>query len=98
LKWLRCECCGWPDNPSYVHVLAWCWSGVKQRHLIVINFSEKGAQCRVRLPWTDLAGRTLAISDLFSGEVYQRTGDELLESGLFVDLSPWSYHFLTCEA
>jgi hypothetical protein len=98
LEWQLCECRGWPDNSSYVDIVAWCWSGAKKRYLIVINFSERSAQCRVRLPWPDIAGRILPMSDLFSGTVFLRAGDEILASGLFVDLPPWGYHFLALDA
>jgi len=26
--------------------------------------------------------------------LYERDGDEILSQGLYVDLQPWSYHFL----
>jgi hypothetical protein len=34
---------------------------------------------------------------VLSGERYQREGDELLRSGLYVELGPWGYHFLFCR-
>lgn len=92
--WQLCELIGWPDNLSYRNLIAWCWSKPKERHIIVVNFSNEGAQARVRLPWADLAGRTLQLTDLFGGNVYSRDGNELLNLGLYVDLDPWSFHFL----
>ncbi len=62
------------------------------RHLIVVNLSGSRSQTRVRLPWGDLAGRSCRLSDRLQMTVYDRAGDELQESGLYVELEPWGYH------
>ena len=94
LEWRLCESSGWPDNSSFENVLAWSWSNREQRYLVVVNFSDLSAQCRVHMSWHDLAGCALNFTDLFTGEVYHRIGDEFLDPGLFVDLHPWGYHLL----
>ena len=81
---------GWPDNDSYRSLLAWCWAG----HLVVVNFSDAPAQGRVRLPWPDLPGRALTLSDALSGAVFERAGDELAGDGLYVELDPFAAHLL----
>jgi hypothetical protein len=92
--WQLCELVGWPDNSSCRNLVAWCWSKPKERYIIVVNFSDQGAQARVRLPWADLAGCTIQLTDLFGGDVYTRDGNELTDPGLYVDLQPWGFHFL----
>ena len=92
--WQLCDLTGWPDNTSCGNLVAWCWIKPAERYIIVVNFSNESARARVRLPWVDLAGRNFQLTDLFSGDIYTRDGNELLNLGLYVDLPPWSFHFL----
>lgn len=91
-QWRLCELNGWPDNYSYLNILAWCWLKGDERYLIVLNFWEGTAQSRIRIPWDELRGKTWRLNDTSSGEVYDRSGDEMLDSGLYVDLGPWKCH------
>jgi hypothetical protein len=34
------------------------------------------------------------LNDALSGESFKRSGDEMLSTGLFVDLQLWGFHFL----
>jgi hypothetical protein len=96
--WRLCECEGWPDNDSYRRLVAWGWSGADARHLVVVNLSDAPAQARVRLPWTGLAGRTWELTDRLDGRRFERDGDALADAGLYVELGPWSFHFLGAPA
>jgi hypothetical protein len=95
--WGLCQCTGWPDNASYQNVVAWSWTREEQRYLIVVNLSEHSAQGRVRLPWSDIQGKTLNLIDAFSGAAVERSGDEIRGEGLYVELGPWGYHFFRCH-
>ena len=96
-EWRLCELIGWPDNASYTNLVAWCWHKGDQRRLIVVNFSDLSAQARIRPPWDDLAGRAWRLTDVVSGDVYDRTGEEMCEPGLYVGLEAWGFHFLRVE-
>jgi hypothetical protein len=48
----------------------------------------------VQLPWNELAGRTWQLTDVLSGEIFERNGDEMQSAGLYVDVPAWSFHFL----
>lgn len=85
---------GWPDNDSHGELLAWTWTHPDARHLVVVNDSARPAQARLLLPWDDLRGRAHRLTDLLDGEVYERDGDELTDSGLFVSLPAWGCHVL----
>jgi hypothetical protein len=61
----------------------------------VVNFFGAWAQAKVRLPWEDMAGSLWRMTDALSGEIHERSGDEMTEHGLFVDLPPWGFHVLT---
>jgi len=92
-EWRLCERGGWPDNPSYLNLVAWCWRSGGERYLMVVNLSDWGAQARVRVPWEELKGRSWRLIDLFTGAVYGRNGEEMCQPGLFVDLPAWGFHF-----
>jgi hypothetical protein len=94
-EWQLCEQKGWPDNDSHRNLIAWCWRSIGQRCLIVVNLSATRSQGRVLLPWPDIARSAWKLQDVFSGEVFQRDGAELGNAGLFVDLLPWGFHFLS---
>ncbi len=34
------------------------------------------------------------MTDLFTGEMYERNGDEMFNPGLYVELPPWGFHIL----
>ncbi len=96
-EWSLCERSGWPDNPSYVNLVAWCWRRGEEKFLVVINFLHTRCQGRIRLPWPDLKGRTCLLVDVMHGERYERDGDEMLDQGLYVDLEAWQFHLLQWE-
>jgi glycosidase len=93
-EWRLCESSGWPDNQSYLNLVAWCWRSGPTRHLIVINLSDSNSQGIIRVPWDELKDRVLKMDDVMSGEVFKRSGAEISEQGLYIDLKPWGYHFL----
>ncbi|SDW46509.1 Alpha amylase, catalytic domain [Nitrosomonas communis] len=96
-EWELCERTSWPDNDSYLNMVAWCWQKGTDRHLIVVNLSASRSLTQARLPWTDLAGCFWRLADPLQKTVFDRAGDELQTSGLYVDLEPWGYHLLHCE-
>jgi len=96
-EWSLCARTGWPDNPSYLNLVAWNWAKAEQRYLIVVNLSDGPVQARVQVPWTDIIGETLSLVDAFSDATYERSGDEIQGEGLYVELGPWAYHFFQCQ-
>ncbi|SEM49862.1 Alpha amylase, catalytic domain [Syntrophus gentianae] len=94
-SWQLCERTGWPDNASYQNLVSWCWSGKEESFLIIVNLSDFSAQGLVRLPWDELQGKRWQVTDFYTGQVYERSGNELCNPGLFVDLPPWGFHILT---
>jgi len=91
-QWNLCERSGWPDNQSCLNVLAWCWVKDEERHLVVLNFSDTSAQACVHVPWDQLRGKKWRLIDILSDETYERSGDEMRDAGLYVDLGPWRCH------
>jgi len=93
-RWWLCGQSGWPDNGSCRNIVSWCWGNAREICLVVVNLSGDRSQSRVHISGVDLAGRTLMMKDLVSGDVYERSGSETAEVGLYVDLGPWAFHVL----
>ena len=96
--WQLLEARGWPDNDSAATSspgpgLADVTHGAG-RALVVVNLSAEPAEGRVGLGWTDLRGRSWTLTDLLDDRTFERSGDELADQGLFVDLPPWGCHLL----
>ena len=64
---------------------------------MVVNFSGEPADGRVGLGWTDLRGRSWKLTDLLDDRVFEWSGDELADQGLFVSLPPWGCHLLAMD-
>ena len=94
-KWSLCQAEGWPDNDSFHNLLAWTWRKDSECFVIAVNFSDRPLQARVRLPWPEIQGGLWQFTEVFSGAKFQRDGKELAESGLYVGLDPWGYHFFS---
>jgi len=97
-EWRLCERSGWPDNQSCLNILAWCWVKDDERYLIVINFRQQAAQGRVLVPWDELRAKEWLLDDLLSDVSYERSGSEMRDAGLYVDLKPWQCHFFQMRA
>ena len=91
-RWRLCERSGWPDNSSFQNLVAWCWSGERERYLIVVNLSDNSSQGLIKVPWEDLRGKTCWLADALSVETYDRNGSDMVSPGLFVDLKGWVAH------
>ena len=96
--WRLCDRCGWPDNASHLNIMTWCWELGDDRYLVAVNFSNTPSQAVIRMPWEDLRGRTWRLSEQLSDETYDRSGDQMAESGIFVSLAPWKWHFFRLQS
>jgi Alpha amylase, catalytic domain len=91
-KWTLCERSGWPDNQSCQNMVAWSWIKDDDRRLAIVNLSDSAAQARVKVPWDELRGSSWRLTDTLSETTYERNGNEMADSGLYVELEPWSYY------
>ncbi|MDP2999170.1 MAG: alpha-amylase family glycosyl hydrolase [Bryobacterales bacterium] len=96
-EWRLCDVEGWADNRSCGNLVAWTWRAESLRTLVVVNLSEAASQGRVRVAWSGAGGRQWRLSDPVNGDVWERSGDEIEEVGLFVALEAWGFHFLTFD-
>lgn len=82
----------WAGNWSCDGFIAYAWQGSDDsRALVVVNYEESQGQCHLRLPFPDLAGRKVRLTDLLGREAYDRDGAALVEPGpgLYIDLGAW---------
>ena len=96
-EWRLNDRSGWPDNPSFQNVVSWSWIKDDDLFLIVVNLSDSPAQARVQIPGPDLRGKTWRLTDSLSGVTYDRDGNEMQASGLFVALEPFNFHCFHCR-
>ena len=60
--------------------------------MTVTNYGGAQAQCYVTLGMDGLRGRTFVLADLLSDVSYEREGEGLATSGLYLDVPPWGRH------
>jgi len=98
-QWQQPECVpAWDGNWTWDNFLAFAWEGKQgERLLVTVNYSGSQGQCYVRLPFAEIAGRSVRFKDLMGPESYDRSGDEVLSRGLYLDLQPWGYHVFQIE-
>ncbi len=83
----------WSENPTHEACIAYRWKGRSgEQILVAVNFSGHQSQCYVSLPFPELGGRTIRLTDVLSDAVYERDGNDLIARGLYLDVHPWQYH------
>ena len=92
--WSLLDCLpAWEGNWTSDCFVAFAWqAGDGQNLLGVVNYAPNASQCYVRLPFSHLPGHVVKLRDLLNPVEYERNGDLLYLSGLYLDLPPWSYH------
>jgi len=83
----------WEGNGTWEGFITWAWQGSDdQRLLVAVNFSPSQGQCYVRPPVHEAGGRTVRLRDALGDATYDRSGSELLATGLYLDVPGWGYH------
>jgi glycosidase len=97
--WQQLECLpAWAGNWTSDCFVPYAWEGGDgTRLLTAVNLAEHHSQCYVRLPWSDLHGGQWRLRDLLGSAVYDRGGDDLEKSGLYLAMAPWQYHVFSLE-
>jgi len=83
----------WEDNCTWKGFIPLIWYGKdSQKLLVVVNYADNRGQCYLRFPSDDLSGQNIRLTDLMHEIRYDRSGDELISTGLYLDLPEWGYH------
>ena len=93
-EWRLLECVpAWDGNWTSDGFIGFVWRGREgQRILVAVNYAANQGQCYVRLPPDELRGATVRLRDRMSPAVYDRSGDDLLTRGLYLDVPGFGYH------
>ena len=83
----------WEDSCTWKGFIPFIWYGKdSQKLLVVVNYADNRGQCYIRIPSEDLCGQNIRLTDLMNEIRYDRAGDELISTGLYLDLPEWGYH------
>jgi hypothetical protein len=76
-----------PDNASAENFVVILWQAQPTEFdLVIVNLAPFRSECRVALPVAALAAHDWQLRDLLGSERYERTGEELDEQGLFLNV------------
>jgi hypothetical protein len=93
----------WTGNGSFGNVVAYEWHmDDGERALIVVNLGEHRSQALVPVSWPGLGARGWRLHELVDKHstpptTYVRSGIALQSEGLYVDLDPFGFHFLSVD-
>jgi len=83
----------WQGNRTSDSFVVYSWTAKSgEKRLVAVNYSDNQSQCYVAIQWTDLQGKLCQLRDRMGTAVYERNGNELAETGLYLDMPAWGYH------
>jgi hypothetical protein len=90
-RWRLLDCrAAWPDNPTGDQFVAFAWEGPqRERLLVAVNYGPRPGQCYVPVPFPELRGEQIRLRDRLGDNRFERTGNDLVERGLYLDVPPW---------
>lgn len=65
----------------------------EEHYLGVINFSDRISQANVKTLWNELRKKVWQLNDSLLNKSYDRIGSDMRDTGLYIDLGPWQFHF-----
>ncbi|MDQ1293624.1 MAG: hypothetical protein QG608_1505 [Actinomycetota bacterium] len=83
----------WEGNATHEDFVAFSWEGgTGERFLVAVNYSPHPAQCYVPVLFDRMEGHTFVLEDRLDGYRYERSGEDLTDHGLYLDVPPWRAH------
>ncbi|MEJ2613507.1 MAG: alpha-amylase family glycosyl hydrolase [Ignavibacteriaceae bacterium] len=83
-------------NYSFNNFFTWQWKYKGSCRIIVINYSDFTSQCRLKFQ-VNSSVDNIILYDLLNDQKYARRTDEIIESGLFIELKAYNSHIFTFE-
>ena len=98
-QWRLAECRPtWDGDSSNESFIAFAWEKSNgERLLIVVNYSNRQSQTRVRLPFSNLPAE-IRFQELIGTDTYERNGADVEANGLYVLLPAWGSHVFSMSA
>jgi hypothetical protein len=79
----------WVGNWTADGFVAYAWAGEDgSRRVVVVDYAGNQGQCSLQLPFPELRGRQVYLSDVMGTEMYDRDGSDLVDNGLYIDHAP----------
>lgn len=92
-RWKMRECSPVsPHDDSCTNLMAWTWTLENKHALVVVNYSDRVSVCRIRLPLDDSTAELFDLTDVLNNTTYKRVKDEVINTGLFIELRPYQSH------
>ena len=86
-EWKLLRPCGWPDNLSAQNFVIVQWQRLSlEFDLVVVNLASHPGQCMVQPAIEGLTSHNWKMRDLLGEDTYHRSGRDLAEDGLHLDL------------
>ena len=82
----------WAENGSFEALTVVSWTLGDSRLLVAVNFAPHATQGYVTISIPYLAAHDVRLVDLLGDARYTRSGPELEQRGLYLDLPAWGYH------
>ncbi len=82
------------SDSTFESVFAWQWKLNDERRIVIVNYSNNAAYCRLKLNLSSQNG-DLFLDDLLNGDSYKRCKKEIASSGLFVELKCFHSHIFS---
>lgn len=87
----------WAGNLTYRHIVAHRWSLDGEHRLVFVNLSPERAQALTPIDIMALAGRDWRLDDVLNDATYVRRGDDMVSTGLYIDLPGYGYHLFEVQ-
>jgi hypothetical protein len=98
-EWTLWSCrSAWEGNATSDDMIVFTWTDGERRLLAAVNYAPRQGQCWVTLDLPGLEGRTFTLVDLVGDARYERDGNALRGSGLYLDMPAWGHHVFELRA
>jgi len=84
----------WENNPTNQNFIAFAWEYQESKFVAIVNFAPYRGQALIRFPFPDMSGQAIYLREIFDDTIFNRNGTELIQQGLYADLSGWGFHLL----
>jgi hypothetical protein len=89
----------WSGNWTSDGFVAYAWAAEDSRYVVVVvNYADNQGQCRLCLPFPELRGKQVRLTDVMGREIFDRDGSELVDAGLYIDHDPWHFNIFELQA
>jgi glycosidase len=82
------------SDHSYENLLAWEWRLDNALRVVIVNYNNSTSRCRLRFKVKSESDEII-LSDLINHTHYKRSGKEISEKGLFVELKSYNSHIFS---